>query len=59
MFNYLRKQVSKYILSKEINKFYNISKDNSCVIEAVEFEVPENAQYNPRIPELIHGKLES
>jgi hypothetical protein len=28
-------------------------------VNAVEFEVPENAQYNPRIPDLIFGKVES
>ena len=63
MLSYLKKQAGKYKLSKAINKFDSVKKTRievtELVNEAVEFEVPENAQYNPRIPDLIHGKVES
>jgi hypothetical protein len=59
VFNYLKKAATKYKLSKEINKFDSIIERNLKIVDAVEFELPENAQYNPRIPELIHGKVES
>ena len=63
MFKYLKNKAVKYKLSKEINKFESIFVPKEHIVfklvELVEFEVPENAQYNPRIPDLIQGKVKS
>jgi len=59
---YIKNKVSKYIISKEINKFITLSKPKKEKVELVdinvtEFELPRNAQYNPRIPDLVNGKV--
>jgi hypothetical protein len=55
MYKYVKKVISKYRLGIGLIK----SPANKNFPEPVEFELPENAQFNPRIPEMIHGKLGS